>query len=56
MKKKNSYDFTEGYLWQLVAGLTLVTVVGLLVLVIGRRILKIRFNTAIVVQFYSGLL
>jgi hypothetical protein len=53
-KKKNCNDFTEGYLGQLVAGLTLVTVVGLLV--IGRWILKRRFNTAIVVQFYSGIL
>jgi hypothetical protein len=43
-----------------VAGATLVTVAGVLVLMIGRAILKRtatrRFNFATVVQFYSGLL
>jgi hypothetical protein len=59
-KTKNSYELTEGYLGQKVAGATLVTVAGVLVLMIGRAILKRiatrRFNLATVVQFYSGLL
>jgi len=32
-KKKTSFDFTESYLGQLAAGLTLATVAGVLVLV-----------------------
>jgi len=36
MQKETSFDFTESYLRQLVAGLTLATVAGVLVLLVDR--------------------